>query len=279
MEGPYGFGTLFFGFFIILLVILLLNADGHERQLYNRWERCMPAKFDQLEQGAYNWDCIARASGISYCFVGFFGGLVDAPVDSFSGFELEILLEPTILATNARILKELFETHENDIGTTSEDHDLVRIDTRNNPRLGVVARTFVPTDDTFQDIGPWLPPGTISEQQPTYQFIKLRGSHSKYVPVLRSDLLIRQRLREFERDLMDENVDKQRGLKNNIPAIRQFLRRAGSSNPLPPGLHDMSDIVKRWVKFASETGAVMSFEERGWWARLGVEITDEDIEV
>jgi hypothetical protein len=238
-------------------------------------------------QSALKFHEIATHQQIHYCFSGAFAAWVYTPDDDFSVFELEIVLDPSV---NGEVLEELFEYHSEDISVTPQGHHVI-FPHRDGVR-GVAARTFVPRgscpdDELYVDFFELIPPEQSPfralyndpfPQLPTYQYVEIPG-YRVPLPILRIDLLLRQRLRQFARDVGIGDKNAKSRMRNSIVPIREFLRVAGQSQPLPPGVNDLTDIVRQWVKYTNKMAAPLTSEEQRWFQTLGVVLREEDLAV
>jgi hypothetical protein len=73
--------------------------------------------------------------------------------------------------------------------------------------------------------------------------------------------------------------DAKSRMRNSIVPIRVFIRVAGESRPLPPGVNDLTDIVREWVKYTNIMADPVTPQEQGWLQSLGVVLREEDLVV
>lgn len=203
--------------------------------------------------------------------------------EDFPVNELEILVDPIVLADHSRRLTEIMGSYYHRMTITPSNQHIVILDDDRNTGIAVrffqtgspdYAEHFVPPYDSnlrgAEHVG----------RVPTYrnQLLPYDPQDTIYVPILRFDLLLRQRLLRFDQYSRDQDIIWQN--ERDIDDIRTSLRCAVFYGDPPFSAADVNvllPIVRRWIRYAKDLSVTITVEEVEYWRRLHIILTGEDV--
>jgi hypothetical protein len=198
--------------------------------------------------------------------------------------EIEILLHPDLQEDNGAALRDLFDNNTNSFGVDDAvpPHHLILVDTINPiRRKGIAIRaTCLGTDGYPDAFVPYLyHPLGLAEPgpTPTEHRLNLASIHpflSGTLPVLRTHLLLQQRLLHFDFNANDESQNVR-----ELPEVQALLRYVEQERPMPqfsPEIRpNLTVKVRGWIKYADIRGVVTTHVDVATWRGLGLDITDD----
>ena len=254
----------------------------HERK-FHIYEHIRDPWYNELLCAANIWDQIAYMEKLQYAFIGSFAARLNG--DDFPVYELEILVDPSALADNSKRLTDIMDAYFELLTITSSNRHILVIGDKEGIGLGIAMRFFQTGSPEYPE--EFVPPresyfrnADHEGQTCTYrgQALPYQYPHNRFVPVLRFHLLLRQRLLRFDPESADENIRLQS--LRDVYEIRTFLRCAVRERDPPFSVEDVNKllpIVKSWIRYTRIIGLPTSREEIGWWWRLQIPLTDQDI--
>lgn len=239
--------------------------------------------FNQLVEAAFLWNRMACEKNLQYIFVGSFVARLLSNGDDFVVHELEVLIDQTMLTNNLRRLRALMDGVNNLIFSPSNERYIV---IRENDDRGfcVLVRFFGTGTKDYPE--QFIHPQNMNFHSAqhvgdaaTYRGIKLPylAPNDVNVPVLRFDLLLRQRLLRFNPNSRDPAIKDQK--ERDSVDIRIFLRCAVlyDEPPFPAEtVNILSPIVKKWINHMQYLYQPSSLQELGLWRSLRL-LTDADV--
>lgn len=248
----------------------------------------LPAEYDKfvheerpvlhdVQVAAYNWDHFAKYNGLEYALVGSFGARLQSRI-TFQLYDLEILLRPSVLASNKKRLRELRRNWPgNQRLQIATDNGITRDIIIIRENVGIALVFIEAGTDGYPDL--CFPPASNSRSHythagQTYSYLDL-GYQGIQVPVLRSDLLLQQRLSRFEANSTDtEGYFRALHASDDIQALLYITARV--SAPFSADVAgNLVSKVRNWIKFMEETFCDITQEQWDSLARLGL-ITAND---
>jgi len=231
--------------------------------------------------GAHLWHQIACYANLQYSFVGSFVARLNT-FDNFTVHELEILVDPSALANDARTLNDIMYMFPEFLTVTPSNRHIIVI--REN--VGIAMRFFATGTEEYPDHFVPPPDSYFHNTEHVGRDQTYRGQtlsyfpppYDIYVPVLRFDLLLRQRLLRFDAYSTDPDVQWQN--QRDVNDIKNFLRctfvyrepsfPAATAATLLP-------IVRDWIRYTRILCLPITHEEVDWLRRMRIPLTDADI--
>ena len=256
---------------------------SRHNRTFHIYEHILHPWYNELLRAANIWDQIAYTEKLQYAFVGSFAARLNG--DDFPVYELEILVERSALADNSKRLTDIMDAYFQVLTITPSNRHILVIGENEGIGLGIAMRFFQTGTPEYPD--EFIPPresyfrnANHEGQTCTYrgQVLPYQYPHNRFVPVLRFDLLLRQRLLRFDPDSADEDIRLES--QRDVYEIRTFLRCAARDRDPPFAIevaNTLLPIVKSWIRYTRIMGLPTSAQDVGWWWRLQIPLTNEDI--
>jgi hypothetical protein len=246
--------------------------------------------FKQVLSAALIWDEIAESEGLEYAFVGSFAARFNANRnEEFQIYEIEILVEPAVLANYCETLTEIMRRNPNRMTITASDRGanrhIIVIDEDGAPQ-GIALQFFA--TDTLEFPDPLVAPRESQfhapesiQLKPTYRYQLV--NNYRPLPILRFHFLLYQRLTRFDVNSTDRDICARNC--RDIDDIKVFLRCTFMKTeyddcPFPPAVaNSLLNTVRAWVRFADNCDYKTTEKELQMWRNLHIVLTRADLGV
>lgn len=207
--------------------------------------------------------------------------------NGFLVHDLEILVDPAVLANYCQRLDDIAHRHPNRMTIARSDRYVNRhiIVIDENGGRGIAVEFFATGTLEFPDplVAPRDSHFRTRENINRVETYRYQDAADQYqlrpLPILRFHLLLYQRLTRFDANSMDQDIAARN--YRHIDDIVVFLHATSNPNfgdsPLPPAMaNSLLNNVRAWVRYAGISNHPTTPEELQMWRNLGVALTDAD---
>jgi hypothetical protein len=244
-------------------------------------------EFGEALSAAFIWDEIAEAEDLEYAFVGSFAARLNAINNEFLVHDLEILVDPAVLANYCQRLTDIMHRNPNRMAFTRSNRGASRhiIVIDEYAGRGIAVQFFATGTLEFPDplVAPRESHFRTRENIDMVETYRYQDAADQYqlrsLPILRFHLLLYQRLTRFDVNSTDQDIAARN--YRDIDAIVVFLLCTSNPNfgdsPLPPAMaNSLLNNVRAWVRYAGISNHPTTPEELQMWRNLGVALTNAD---
>lgn len=240
-----------------------------------RYEHIPYPTIEQLLRAAHNWHCIAQQYRLEYAFVGSI--IARFRGDDFEVHTIEILVRPSTLNDNARILTQIKNQRPEYLGITPTNRHIVVTDEN---RKGIALQFFATGTENYPNdfIPPYDSPLRSAQHlglEPTIGHMLLSRSppYNTWVPFIRCRYLLYQRLLRFNQN--PQNAAQRRQNRHDINDIETYLKCTAKDEDFPFPNHVvqfLQPIVRSWINYADNNFYPFTWEAKNEWRRLGFDV-------
>ena len=231
----------------------------------------------QLRWAAALFDQLAEMYNIRYAFGGSFIARLkrrQARDHGYDVFELEIVVEPRLLENNFAFFNQIVvDMPQYMVGPTETGHWLIACGGGKGGSIRCYGLGSYHYPNTFLPIR--NPDGILGQEAAVYrQSLGFPEPNNRNVPVLRSRLLLAQRLFAFN-DGVDYSHEHQ-----YLYDIRAFLRDSAAAREMPFSrdvARSLLRIVKITIRAGDLLGLLTTYDDLIGWRRLGLNVGDHHV--